>query len=131
MMQEICTMLPDISFPKTKCLPCARSKPLHAALAFIALMFCLASPLPAAEPVTVILEGIEGDVLKNVKGALVLPHGLVVEGKVDLLWLERFGLQAEETVRTAMEPFGYYRCASRRCHWPFTVRVRRRSHCRN
>jgi translocation and assembly module TamA len=64
--------------------------------------------LPAAEPIAVILEGIEGDVLKNVREALVLPSGLVREGIVDRLWLERFGKQANETVRTAMEPFGYY-----------------------
>jgi translocation and assembly module TamA len=74
----------------------------------MALLICLASPLPAAEPVAVILEGIEGDVLKNVREALVLPYGLVRDGKVDRLWLERFRLQADETVRTAMEPFGYY-----------------------
>jgi translocation and assembly module TamA len=83
-------------------------KPLRAALAMIVLLFCLASPLSGAEQVAVILEGIEGDVLKNVKEAIVLPHGLISEGRVDRLWLERFGLQADETVRTAMEPFGYY-----------------------
>ncbi len=54
------------------------------------------------------MEGLEGEVLKNVREALALPSGLVREGKVDRLWLERFGKQAEETVRTAMEPFGYY-----------------------
>jgi translocation and assembly module TamA len=101
-------MLRGVSFPKVKGLRGLSSKPLHAVLVFIALLICLASPLQAADPVTVILEGIEGDVLKNVREAIVLPHGLVREGKVDRLWLERFGLQAEETVRTAMEPFGYY-----------------------
>jgi translocation and assembly module TamA len=83
-------------------------KPLPVALVFIALLICLASPLPAAEPVAIILEGIEGDVLKNVKDALVLPQGLISEGKVDRLWLERFRLEADEKVQTAMEPFGYY-----------------------
>ncbi len=50
----------------------------------------------------------EGEVLKNVGEALALPSGLVREGVVDRLWLERFGRQADETVRTAMEPYGYY-----------------------
>ena len=54
------------------------------------------------------MEGLEGEVLKNVGEALALPSGLVREGVVDRLWLERFGRQAEETVRTAMEPYGYY-----------------------
>ena len=65
-------------------------------------------PLSAAEPVTIVVEGLDGDVLKNVRETLVLPSGLVREGVVDRLWLERFGKQANETVRTAMEPFGYY-----------------------
>ena len=101
-------MLLDASLPKTKGLPGVSSKTLPAALIFMALLICLASPLHAAEPVAVIVEGIEGDVLNNVREALVLPNGLVREGTVDRLWLDRFGRQADETVRTAMEPFGYY-----------------------
>jgi translocation and assembly module TamA len=54
------------------------------------------------------VEGIEDDVLKNVREMLVLPYGLVQEGKADRLWLERFARQADEKVLTAMEPFGYY-----------------------
>lgn len=54
------------------------------------------------------MEGIEDDVLKNVREMLVLPYGLVQEGKADRLWLERFARQADEKVLTAMEPFGYY-----------------------
>ena len=83
-------------------------RPLYVVMAFIILSMFLAAPLSAAEPVEIIVEGIEGDVLKNVGEALVLPSGLVREGTVDRLWLERFGKQANETVRTAMEPFGYY-----------------------
>ena len=83
-------------------------KHLTAAMALILLLMVTAFPLPAAEPVTIVVEGLEGDVLKNVREALVLPYGLVREGTVDRLWLERFGKQADETVRTAMEPFGYY-----------------------
>lgn len=65
-------------------------------------------PLHAAEPLTVVVSGIEGDALKNVQGALVLPVGLVREGVVDQLWVERFVKQADEKIRTALEPFGYY-----------------------
>lgn len=76
---------------------------------FIALILCLTPLLHAAEPVEVIIEGIEGDLLVNVNEALVLPHRLLNDGKVDRLWLERFRLQAAGSVRAAMEPFGYYR----------------------
>lgn len=101
-------MQSDVSFPKEKGFPRVRSKPLPAALALIVLMICLVSPLSAAKPIEVVVEGLEGDVLKNVQEALVLPHGLVREGKVDRLWLERFRQQADGMVRTAMEPYGYY-----------------------
>jgi translocation and assembly module TamA len=88
-----------------------RLKPLVAAVVLLFLT-ATAFPLPAAEPVAIIVEGIEGDVLKNVQEALVLPSGLVREGIVDRLWLERFGKQANEAVRTAMEPYGYYNARS-------------------
>ena len=77
-------------------------------MAVILLLTVTAFPLPAAETVAIIVEGIEGDVLKNVREALVLPPGLVRDGVVDRLWLDRFGKQANEAVRTAMEPYGYY-----------------------
>jgi translocation and assembly module TamA len=72
------------------------------------LWLSLAAPLQAAETVETVITGIEGDALKNVKEELVLPAGLVREGTVDRLWLERFAKQAEEKTRTALEPFGYY-----------------------
>ncbi len=81
---------------------------LSAALILILFPTCLVTPLSAAESVEVVVEGLEGDVLKNVKDALGLPPGLVREETVDRLWLERFGKQANEKIRTAMEPFGYY-----------------------
>jgi translocation and assembly module TamA len=62
----------------------------------------------AAEPVEVSVVGLEGDPLKNVYSALVLPPGLVKEGAVDKLWLDYFSRQAESKVRMALEPFGYY-----------------------
>ncbi len=62
----------------------------------------------AAEPVEIVIEGVEGDARKNVLEALALPYGLVKDGKVDRLWLERFVRQADQKVITALEPFGYY-----------------------
>jgi len=78
-----------------------------------ALVFLLVSLIPvltlfAAEPVEIVVSGIEGDALKNVRETLVLPAGLVREGKLDKKWLERFAQQADQDTRTALEPFGYY-----------------------
>ncbi|MEE9910184.1 MAG: autotransporter assembly complex protein TamA [Deltaproteobacteria bacterium] len=61
-----------------------------------------------AEPVEIVVEGIEGDAQKNVLAALALPYGLVKDGKADRLWLERFIRQADQKVQLALEPFGYY-----------------------
>src|SRR5450759_5739239 len=81
---------------------------IYAALACLVLWLSLAVPLHAAETVETVITGIEGDALKNVQESLVLPAGLVREGRVDRLWLERFALQAHDKSRTALEPFGYY-----------------------
>lgn len=72
------------------------------------LWLALVAPLHAAEPVEIVVSGIEGDALKNVQETLVIPAGLVREGTVDRLWLERFAKQADDKARTALEPFGYY-----------------------
>ncbi len=80
-----------------------------AALAYLVLWLFLAVPLHAAEPVETVITGIEGDALKNVQASLAFPAGLVREGTVDKLWLERFAKQAVSTTRAALEPFGYYR----------------------
>ncbi len=86
-----------------------RFRRLSAAIILLAsLLTCPVTPLSAAEPVEVVVEGIEGDVLKNVRDTLVLPYGLVQDGKTDRLWLERFRRQADEKILTAMEPYGYY-----------------------
>ncbi|MFA7061606.1 MAG: POTRA domain-containing protein, partial [Pedobacter sp.] len=81
---------------------------IHAAFACLLLLLFLALPLHAAELVEIVISGIEGDALKNVQSTLVLPTGLVGDGTVDRLWLERFAKQADDKVRTALEPFGYY-----------------------
>src|SRR5512133_1614280 len=80
----------------------------YSCLVFLALWLSFALPLHAAEPVEIIITGIEGDPLKNVRETLVLPAGLVREGTVDRLWLERFARQATDQTRSALEPFGYY-----------------------
>jgi translocation and assembly module TamA len=84
-------------------------KPLSVVLTILLLLCTAASPLLAAEEVEIIVTGIEGDALTNVREALTLPVGLIREGTVDLLWLERFRQQADGLTRTALEPFGYYR----------------------
>lgn len=76
-----------------------------------ALLLCRAAPLLAADPVELEVTGVEGDALKNVRETLALPPGLVRDGKVDRLWLERFAGQAAEQARLALEPFGYYHAA--------------------
>ena len=62
----------------------------------------------AAQTVEVLVEGLEGETLKNVQGELALPPGLVRDGQVDPAWLKRFEQQAPERVRRGLEPFGYY-----------------------
>jgi translocation and assembly module TamA len=72
------------------------------------LFWSLSTLAMAAEPVEVIVEGLEGEALKNVQAGLTLPPGLVQEGRVDPLWLKLFERQIPEKVRQALEPFGYY-----------------------
>lgn len=79
----------------------------------LVLSLLFAMPLQAAEPVEIAISGIEGDALKNVQETLALPPGLVRDGKVDRLWLERFARQADANTRTALEPFGYYNAVVR------------------
>lgn len=66
------------------------------------------TPFFFEEPLQIILSGLKGDELKNVEVALSPPIGLVREGRVDRLWIERFKTQIPEKVRQALEPFGYY-----------------------
>jgi translocation and assembly module TamA len=86
----------------------AKLLPLYAATASLLLLLCHPAPLFAADPVEVEVTGVEEGALKNVKDALALPYGLVRDGKVDRLWLDRFAHQAGEKARLALEPFGYY-----------------------
>jgi translocation and assembly module TamA len=69
---------------------------------------CLLSNAIAAEPFEVVIEGIEGDALKNARAALTLPPGMVREGVIDRALLDLFLRQIPEKVRKSLEPFGYY-----------------------
>ena len=73
------------------------------------LLLLLSTFARAAEPLEIEVSGIsEKDALANVHATLVLPPGLVENGQVDVLWLERFEEQIPERVRQALEPYGYY-----------------------
>ncbi len=69
--------------------------------------------LEMKEPLQIRIAGVTGEELKNVELALTPPTGLVHEGQVDRLWLERFKTQIPEKVRQALEPFGYYEVQAR------------------
>jgi translocation and assembly module TamA len=85
-----------------------RSLTRSLALLLVILGACLLSDALAAEPLEVVIEGIEGDALKNARAALTLPPGMVREGSVDRALLDLFRRQIPEKVRRALEPFGYY-----------------------
>ena len=99
--------MPDTVSPCTDSCVGPSHKTICLLIAYLFWFFC-ALPLHAAEPLEVVVTGIEGDALKNVQGALALPVGLVREGTVDKLWLDRFERQAKDIIQTALEPFGYY-----------------------
>ena len=75
----------------------------------LVLLLAFSSRLFAAGPLTIVVEGVEDDIRENVIAALSLPEEFVAEGKVDPLLLKRLSLEAEKKVKTAVEPFGYYK----------------------
>jgi len=76
-------------------------------LAVLLLLLPAAASI-AADPLEVVVTGVEGEALANVRAALVLPPDLVRDGRVEPLWLERFERQIPERVRRALEPYGFY-----------------------
>lgn len=77
-------------------------------LACCFLGLCVNASVRAAEPVEIVVEGLQGEALSNAQASLALPPGLIKEGKVDTLWLERFQRQIPSLIRDALVPFGYY-----------------------
>lgn len=67
-----------------------------------------AGPVQAAEPLRVVIKGVEGEALKNLEATLAPPPGLVRDGRVDREWVERFARQVPKLAAEALKPFGYY-----------------------
>jgi translocation and assembly module TamA len=65
-------------------------------------------PVSAADPVEIVIIGVEDELQDNVQAALPIPSGLVKDGVVNLPWLERFREEVPQKVSEALEPFGYY-----------------------
>jgi translocation and assembly module TamA len=65
-------------------------------------------PASAADPVEIVIIGVEDKLRENVEAALPLPPGLVKDGVVNLPWLELFREDIPQKVQEALEPFGYY-----------------------
>ncbi|MHB8121400.1 MAG: autotransporter assembly complex protein TamA [Desulfuromonadaceae bacterium] len=97
----------NMRISQTEC-EARRQKRIFLLLPFLALCLFVALPLYAAEPVEVVVTGIQGAALKNVQEALTLPSGVVRKGVVEQLWLQRFAQQVDEITKSALEPFGYY-----------------------
>jgi translocation and assembly module TamA len=75
-------------------------------LIFLAVCPVVAS---AAEPVTIVIDGVEGAPLDNLKSALRPPPGTVApDGKIDENLFEQFKKRIPEAAREALEPFGYF-----------------------
>lgn len=76
----------------------------------LGLVWLLALPglALAADPVEVVIKGVEDRVMENVQAVLSVPSGLVQQGEVDRPWLDRFVRQIPQKIRPALEPFGYY-----------------------
>lgn len=74
----------------------------------IFLLIISGASAKTAAPVELVVEGLEGEARQNVQTALTLAEGLSTEGGVDDLLLAGFQKEIPQTVRDALEPFGYY-----------------------
>ncbi len=54
------------------------------------------------------VEGLEGEVLKNVQQALSPPEGMIQKDQIDEFLLILYEKEAPQKVREALQPFGYY-----------------------
>lgn len=76
-----------------------------------AVLFCIAlsgGGLAAEGPLQVVVQGLEGEPLKNAELALSLPSGLIKDDRVDNLLLDLFQQEAPVKVQEALQPFGFY-----------------------
>jgi translocation and assembly module TamA len=71
--------------------------------------FCSCLPVQAEEPVRIIVNGLEDELLENTEAMLTPPPGIVqLDGSVNQLLLERFEQQVPQLVDEALQPFGFY-----------------------
>jgi translocation and assembly module TamA len=56
----------------------------------------------------VAVEGLEGEVLKNVQQALSPPEGMIKDDQVDEFLLVLFEKEAAQKIQEALKPYGYY-----------------------
>ena len=74
----------------------------------LAAVFCLVFAAPLrAERVAVVVEGVEGDMLESVRASIELTK--YEDRDVSPIEVRRLFEQADEQIRQALEPFGYYR----------------------
>ncbi|MEW6054051.1 MAG: autotransporter assembly complex family protein [Nitrospirota bacterium] len=101
----------------TGCIPRAKRSGKRSALTqtsrvLVIVLICLCCflriPTPAAGQVEIEISGVSGDVLENVRSALIVPESLQKKGRTHRMWVEYFKKQVDEKVRTALEPYGYY-----------------------
>ena len=64
--------------------------------------------MAAEGPLQVVVQGLEGEPLKNAELALSLPSGLIKDDRVDDLLLDLFQQEAPGKVQEALQPFGFY-----------------------
>lgn len=101
--------MPDDTFPHLHSRFKIRDRTSSSFLVFLVILWLvLVPPASAGESIEIVISGIEGDLLKNVRETLVLPAGLAGTGTVDRLWLAHFAQQAVGKTRSALEPLGYY-----------------------
>jgi translocation and assembly module TamA len=59
-------------------------------------------------PLEIVVQGVEGEVRKNIESSLALPEGIVQGQKVDEALLNFFIREIPKNVTEALEPYGFY-----------------------
>jgi translocation and assembly module TamA len=72
------------------------------------LLGALSWPSWAGEAIEVLVEGLEGEALRNAEAALALPSGMVRDGVVNQTLRVIFERRIPERVRRALEPLGFF-----------------------